>query len=136
VSRQRKDDALKAQQGTLQAQRVETSYAFGAKGTGTCQPPDWLSPPAIQVWAATEPAMRAARLATDLDSGTLGRYCELMAMFITEKRRRKNRNPDLILKLNSQIQRISVELGLSPKARAGITVAPEEEADQLERLVG
>lgn len=46
------------------------------------RPPDWLKKDGLKVWDRLAPTLRAAKLLTDADSATFGRYCRNFARWL------------------------------------------------------
>jgi P27 family predicted phage terminase small subunit len=118
---------------------------------GIPDPPDWMEPDARAVWDYTVPELTAMRLITPADRDALAAYCQWTVQFHRATRvvnatglLIKNRERDGIVKNPAaQLQRdagtmmakYAAEFGLTPRARAEITLTPDVSEDELSRLL-
>ena len=113
--------------------------------------PEWLSPPARRKWMRLAPVLARSGLLTELDGDTFARYCEAMVQYEQAKRyidsllketgndaeyqsrlliRTVNgnviQNPAISLMKNASVEadRLGKQFGLSPSARAGLSISP------------
>jgi P27 family predicted phage terminase small subunit len=112
--------------------------------------PPWLDDDARKVWDYTLTELKTMRLATRADRDALAAYCTFVVQF--ERMTRlvnttgaliKGRKDGVVKNPAAQLQRdaaqmmarYAAEFGLTPRARAEITVTPDKSEDELERLL-
>ena len=113
--------------------------------------PDWLSPPARRKWLRLAPVLARSGLLTELDGDALARYCEAMVQYQQAKRYVDSllegadndagyqsrllirtasgnviQNPaiSLMKHASQEADRLGKQFGLSPSARAGLSISP------------
>ena len=117
-----------------------------AQPASGCQPPEFVTGDALAIWNQIAPVLLSAHMITKADAYALGRYCKNLALYITasaaaEKNKglQQNRFGDaapsaeakLMLQLDGQLLRMEQQFGMTPSARAGITIAPDKDSDPL-----
>lgn len=112
--------------------------------------PPWLDDDARKVWDYTLAELTVMKLATRADRDALAAYCTFVVQF--ERMTRlvnttggiiKGRKDGVVKNPAAQLQRdaaqmmakFAAEFGLTPRARAEITVKPDVSEDELERLL-
>lgn len=116
-------------------------------------PPPWLEGEAIQVWRHLVPRLSAIGLARSLDEYALGRYCQLLVMWVEVSAFLKKNGPtypvradpvngrpgrvigvrpwpqqSMVPRLNRELMAIEREFGMTPAARSRITTGAEKTA--------
>lgn len=94
--------------------------------------PEHLSPLAAQEWARIVPILIDLGLATTADRTVLIAYCELYAEMVERSTARKEQRTASI----AQLRACLVELGLTPAARAKMTVQPRDGDETESRYFG
>lgn len=94
--------------------------------------PDHLSPIAAQEWARIVPVLVGLGLATTADRSVLIAYCELHAEMVERSTQRKELRTASI----AQLRACMVELGLTPAARAKMTIQPQDGDEAESRYFG
>ena len=128
--------------------RINRNEPIPRDALPTC--PSWLDEDAKKVWRYTIAELKAMKLATRADRDALAAYCTFVVQF--ERMTRlvnttgaliKGRKDGVVKNPAAQLQRdaammmakYAAEFGLTPRARAEITVAPDVSEDELQRLL-
>lgn len=79
-----KPDAVKVQKAAVRSKhpkRPVYEHALAPGGAGL-KPPDWLKKDGLKVWDRLAPTLRAAKLLSEVDVQTFGRYCRNFARWL------------------------------------------------------
>jgi P27 family predicted phage terminase small subunit len=76
-------EGVKAQKAPVRSKQTRRVFdsGMGAQTSGG-QPPSWLKKDGLKVWQRLAPTLRAAKLLTDADAQTFGRYCRNFARWL------------------------------------------------------
>lgn len=91
--------------------------------------PDWLGKGAKNIWRRLVPQLEAMGVLAICDRNALARYCDLVDRYIQVSTTRMEGQLNVLLKLTPVLIRLEREFGLTPSARAGLsieTVNPRE----------
>lgn len=120
----------------------------GASRPGEPQPkvgeppkPAGLSKVASTAWDILAPRLAIVRCLAETDGIALARYCELWAAFASLRTRRTRKPDDVnllyaMLKAGETMLRLEREFGLTPAARAQLTVGPADVDDDRPNYFG
>ena len=110
--------------------------------------PEWLGDAGRAVWSQIAPALEAMGVLTQIDTGALGRYCELWVRWIHASKYLREHGETceirdkygesvgeaprsqvaIVAKLSELLARLEREFGLTPAARAGISISENGKA--------
>lgn len=93
-------------------------------GAADVDPPEWLSEAAAPHWARLAPMLSAAGVMKESDRDLLATYCQTFADYLEAVK-----GGGASMSMVGQLRQLMGELGMTPTARARITVdkAPETE---------
>lgn len=164
----KKPTELKLLQGVPGGEsKLNKSEPRPAKLAGA-RPPAWLGKEAKKIWREVAPKLEKLGLLTDIDISTLARYCDTRWRWLqakqfldehgpvyaiyheqTEDEKKAGRKPKLkymaqfpqvniYSSLGKELTRLEQNFGMTPSARAGVTVDPVllKVTDDRERLFG
>lgn len=135
--------AVRAQKDAVRSkQQKRPVYDHGAGGSASgVQPPSWLKKDGLKVWDRLAPTLRAAKLLTEVDAQTFGRYCRNFARWLkmqtaidregeayeseSQWGKLKRVNPSFLIadRLERQLLAAEDRFGLNPAERQRIFVA-------------
>jgi P27 family predicted phage terminase small subunit len=76
-------EGVKDQKAPVRSRQTRRVFDHGsAAGAGGGLPPNWLKKEGLKVWDRLAPTLRAAKLLTDADTQTFGRYCRNFARWL------------------------------------------------------
>lgn len=118
--RRPQSEAVKSQKAAVRSKHPRRGPdANGVKPTAGAQPPAWLKKEGLKVWQRLAPTLRAAKLLTDVDAHTFGRYCRNFARWLDMQAR---------LDKNGEIYEIETASGIVRRSDPAFAIA-----DRLER---
>jgi len=84
--------------------------------------PSWLSKDAKTIWRRIVPQLEAMGVLAICDRNALARYCDLVERYIRLSSTPCEGQLTLLLKMTPVLIRLEREFGLTPSARAGLSV--------------
>jgi len=146
VSRPRDPDNIKQFRGTFRSDR---SIPSAQPPQASISPPRGLSKEERAIWRRVAPVLSAAGLLTEADVSALAKYCRLEALHTKLLREdfptlvpgsmgQMVANPifKIITDLQTQMERMYRQFGMTPSSRAGIRVEKHElVTDPMEELL-
>jgi len=93
--------------------------------------PSWLSPAGKSEWKAICPILREMKVLSASDRTTLALLCDQLAYY---RQSAETRDVTLASKLLPGIIKLCDRFGLSPSARASLTIAPVKEQEEDPKL--
>ena len=99
-----------------------------------CEPPSWLNGEALRAWHELEPRLRNMGVVSDIDWRILARYCTYWVLWLKELSKDGRFETDMERYAN-QLTKMERELGLTPSARASLSVnEPNKQKDKFFRI--
>ena len=108
------------------------------------KPPSWLSTGAKKVFKTVVDLYKDTTFLNDADVVTLAQYCDWYSEYMACNRRLKKNgrvignkpNPDLRMKLqiSAELDRLARELGLTPAARASLSIHASDAYDTAKEM--
>jgi phage terminase small subunit len=96
--------------------------------------PAWLNGEARNVWNKIAPELRSMNCLTYIDGGAFARYCVYMVLWMKELAN-PGRTEATLERYANQLARLENSFGLTPAARAGLSLGTKEESDPLQELL-
>ena len=108
------------------------------QGEAIC--PDSLSEGARKVWARLAPQLKGMGVLTQIDTDTLGRYCEVWVQWrkatdeIVEKGTTVDDRQRAVVKVvreaGAEMTRLEMVFGMNPSSRASLSVTPNRDKEE------
>lgn len=96
--------------------------------------PRWLTGEGRKIWQRLIPQLKKAGVITKLDQFALARYCLYGILWMRELQN-PGRTEATLERYANQLNRLEQSFGLTPSARASLSISPPAEKDPLEELM-
>ncbi len=136
--RPKKPSAQRKAEGNRGHRPINDANEPTPKGAARC--PSSLSKDAVKVWKRLAPQLKDMGVLTLVDTDVLGRYCEVWVQWraatdaIVEDGMTLDGRQRAVVKIareaGAELTRLETVLGMSPSARASLTVAPKRKTDE------
>ena len=98
--------------------------------------PIWLTGEPRKVWQRITPKLKRMGVVSSIDGFALARYCLYVVLWMAELNKNQGRSELTMNRYANQLNRLEQSFGLTPSARAGLSVDQAIAADDpLEQLL-
>lgn len=147
--RKPKPTNLKVLQGTFRPDRANKNEP--KPDPGIPEPPECLSPVALEKWKAITPELEVLGLLTQIDGDAIARYCQHYAIWVEAMTqlqktglvvRTKEGNPiqspylGIANRANDILAKLEAEFGMTPSSRGRIGVGPKGGESKFKGVIG
>jgi len=147
--RKPKPTNLKLLEGTFRPDRANKNEP--KPDPGIPDPPECLSPVALEKWKRITPELESLGLLTQIDGDALARYCQHYAIWVEavgnvqeiglvvkSKKGNPIQNPYLGIanRANDILAKLESEFGMTPSSRTRIGVGPKAGKSKFDGLIG